>query len=98
MSQLSTQSLKVHLWIVFVETCQPASSQTDRVTTSYQVISHQVITGEQDQKYCKTLPALSNAMTREVWRGSADQKQKSCRALAFHVTNSKYCKLKCYIE
>ena len=30
-----------------------------------QVILRQAITGEQDQKFCKTLPALSNAVTQE---------------------------------
>ena len=47
----------------------------------------------------KLCQPISNIITQKFWQGIADwDKQNCCAAgLAFSVTNSTYCKLKCYL-
>ena len=55
----------------------------------YQVISHQVITGEQGKKYCATLPAPFERHDSEFSRGVQIGKE-IMTVLIYHVTKSTY--------
>ena len=65
------------------------------------MISRQSITGEQGEKFCKTLPAPFERPDSGFEEALSIEKNK-LRALVYHVTNSTYkkshCKLKCYTD
>ena len=71
------------------------------ITESFQVISHQSITGEQGEKFCKTLLAPFECPDSGSEEALLNEKNK-LRAFEFttlqilHIKS--HCKLKCYID